>query len=95
MCLAVPGKLVQVNKIDESATGLVGIVDFNGSKVEVSLAMVPEAGVGDYLLVHAGYALQVLDEQEAHETWEYLAEAGLEVFPSSDIEGDLTSLENE
>ncbi len=94
MCLAVPGKLVQVKEIDDSATGRVGTVDFNGSNVEVSLAMVPESGVGDYLLVHAGYALQVLDEDEARETWDYLSEAGIEVSPSTDRTDESLDLEN-
>lgn len=76
MCLAVPGKLVVV-KGDGNAEvgGALGTVDFQGSRVEVSLAFTPEAREGDWVLVHAGFALQVLDEQAARETWEYLEEA--------------------
>jgi hydrogenase expression/formation protein HypC len=75
MCLAVPGKLISVTA--GAAPGQVdraGTVDFQGTRVEVGLAFVPEAGVGDWLLVHAGFALSVLDEAEARQTWEYLRE---------------------
>ena len=76
MCLAVPGKIVDV-ATDEAdpVTGHVGTVDFQGSRVEVSLAMTPEAGVGDWVLVHAGFAITMLAESEARETWEYLVAA--------------------
>ena len=68
MCLAVPGQIIEC--AGESAT-----VDFQGSRVAVSLAFTPEAGLGDWVLVHAGFALTQLDEREARETWEYLHEA--------------------
>lgn len=76
MCLAVPGKIVSVTA-DTAAEGSVGTVDFQGSRLDVSLALVPEAKAGDWVLVHAGFALNVLDEQEAAETWKYLQEAGI------------------
>jgi len=79
MCLAVPGKIVSVTKDPEDpVTGSSGRVDFQGSRVDVSLAMVPEAEIGDWVLVHAGYALTALDEDEAQETWDYLRQAGLD-----------------
>jgi len=60
MCYAVPGKVVEVK-------GDIGVVDFgNGVRREVMLAMV-DADVGDYVLVHAGYAIKVLDEESALE----------------------------
>ncbi|HDD42776.1 MAG TPA: HypC/HybG/HupF family hydrogenase formation chaperone [Nitrososphaeria archaeon] len=60
MCYAVPGKVVEVK-------GDIGVVDFgNGVRREVMLAMV-DADVGDYVLVHAGYAIKVLDEKSALE----------------------------
>ncbi len=68
MCLAVPGEVLEV------ADGSIATVDFNGSRVEVSLAAVPDATTGDWVLVHAGYAIAVLDEEDARETWEYLKE---------------------
>ena len=79
MCLAVPGKIVEIKKVDDSQTGLLGMVDFHGSEVEISLAMVPNAKKGDYVLVHAGFALELLDEAEANKTWDYLEQAGIEV----------------
>jgi hydrogenase expression/formation protein HypC len=78
MCLAVPGKILSIKKASPNEPENLGIVDFNGNQVEVSLAMVPEAVPGDYVLVHAGYALQLLDEAEAKETWDYLEQAGIE-----------------
>ncbi len=82
MCLAVPGKIVDI-RLDESseANALTGTVDFQGSKVDVGLAMTPEVKVGDWVLVHAGFAIAALDEDEARETWEYLASAGIENMP--------------
>ena len=61
--------------IPEDVAGKIGTVDFQGSRLEVGLVFVPEAQEGDWVLVHAGFALQVLDEQEARETWQYLEEA--------------------
>lgn len=76
MCLAVPGKIVEVKSEEtDGAVGAVGTVDFQGSRIEVSLAFTPEARAGDWVLVHAGFALQLLDEAEARRTWEYLDEA--------------------
>ena len=79
MCLAVPGKILTIEETDTPEMGRVAQVDFQGTKVEVSLAMVPEAASGDWVLVHAGFALNVLDEKEARETWQYLREAGVEL----------------
>ncbi|MBN2446371.1 MAG: HypC/HybG/HupF family hydrogenase formation chaperone [Phycisphaerae bacterium] len=78
MCLAIPGKLIEVRDSgDDTVTGRVGTVDFHGSRMEVGLAFTPEATVGDWVLVHAGFTLSVLDEAEARETWQYLKEAQL------------------
>ncbi len=76
MCLAIPGKILEVkdNGVDP-ALGRIGVVDFQGSRVEASLAMTPEAGPGDWVLVHAGFAITQLDETEAMETFESLREA--------------------
>ena len=76
MCLAVPGKIVEIDQQGgEAALIRVGTVDFQGSRIQASLAMVPEANVGDWVLVHAGFALTVLDEEEARKTYEVFAEA--------------------
>jgi hydrogenase expression/formation protein HypC len=63
MCLAVPGRLVDTSGGDALTRS--GRVDFGGLIKEVSLALVPEARVGDYVLVHVGFALTRVDEAEA------------------------------
>jgi hydrogenase expression/formation protein HypC len=73
MCLAVPGKIVNI--AEESNLGLRrGKVDFGGIRKEVCLDYTPEASVGDYVLVHVGFALAVIDEQEATRVFEALEE---------------------
>ena len=70
MCLGVPGKVVQ---IDDPANGpRMGRVSFAGIVKEVCLAYVPEARVGDYVVVHVGFAISLIDEQEALAVFEYL-----------------------
>ncbi len=75
MCLAVPGKILSIEEGPDATLGRVATIDFQGSKMEASLAMTPEAATGDWVLVHAGFALTVLDEAEARETWETLKTA--------------------
>ena len=70
MCLAVPGKLLSIS--GEDPLERTGRVSFGGVIKEVSLACVPEAKPGDYVLVHVGMALSVVDEQEARQVFEYL-----------------------
>ena len=70
MCLAVPGKLISVD--DSPALMRTGKVNFGGILKEASLAYVPEAKVGDYVLVHVGFALSIVDEEEANQVFEYL-----------------------
>jgi hydrogenase expression/formation protein HypC len=65
MCLAVPGKILDVSGSD---TTRMGTVSFGGVSKEACLAFVPEAKVGDYVLVHAGFAISVIDEREAVQT---------------------------
>jgi hydrogenase expression/formation protein HypC len=74
MCLAVPGKLLSVQGTDPLE--LTGRVSFGGIVKEVSLACAPEARPGDYVLVHVGVAISVVDPQEAEETFRYLREMG-------------------
>ncbi len=68
MCLAVPGRIEQID--GEDPLSRVGKVDFGGVRKEVFMAYVPEARVGDYVIVHAGFAISVLDEEEARLTLE-------------------------
>lgn len=63
MCLAVPGKLVEITEAEGAALKR-GKVDFGGVRREVCLSFVPEAVVGDYLLVHVGFALSVVVEEK-------------------------------
>jgi hydrogenase expression/formation protein HypC len=72
MCLAVPGRIVTVT--DEGAETRAGRVEFGGIEREVSLALLPEAKVGEYVLVHAGFAISLVDEEEAARVFEYLKE---------------------
>jgi hydrogenase expression/formation protein HypC len=74
MCLGVPGKILS---LEPNAVGMtMGKVSFGGVAKEVCLAYVPEAQVGDYVIVHAGFALNKLDEQEANEVFELLRQMG-------------------
>ena len=70
MCLAVPGKLISVD--DSPALMRAGKVNFGGILKEVNLTYVPEAKPGDYVLVHVGFALSIVDEAEAQQVFEYL-----------------------
>ena len=74
MCLAVPGKLIEI--ISDDPVMRTGKVSFGGVLKEVNLACVPEAAIGDYVNVHVGFALAVVDEAEANQVFEYLREIG-------------------
>jgi hydrogenase expression/formation protein HypC len=75
MCLAIPGKLLAITaQLDE--TFRTGKVSFGGIQKEVNLFMVPEAKVDDYVLVHVGVAIGVVDEEEAKLTFKYLKDMG-------------------
>ena len=76
MCLAVPGKIISINESQEHLLARSGRIDFGGVFKEVSLAFVPEARVGDFVIVHVGVAISTLDEKEAHKVFEYLEEIG-------------------
>lgn len=70
MCLAVPGKILSV--AGEDPLTRTGRVSFGGIVKDVNLAYVPEAAVGDYVIVHVGFAISLLDEAEANRVFEYL-----------------------
>lgn len=75
MCLAIPGKIVSIStQLDETFRS--GKVSFGGILKEVNLCMVPEAKTGDYVLVHVGVAISVVDEEEAQKTFSYLKQMG-------------------
>jgi hydrogenase expression/formation protein HypC len=74
MCLAVPGRVLDSSGDDPLTR--VGRVDFGGVVKEINLAFAPEAGVGDYVLVHVGFAIAVIDETEAARIFAHLEEIG-------------------
>ena len=82
MCLAVPGKIISISGDDEFLRS--GRVSFSGIVKEVNLAYTPEAKIGDYVIVHVGFALSTVDEEEARLVFGYLKEMG-----------DLAELEDE
>jgi hydrogenase expression/formation protein HypC len=90
MCLAVPGKIVEEHSVRKNR---VGMVQFGGTKRPVFLDLVPEAHTGDYVLVHVGFAISKVDEDEAERTYKLLEMTGQieaefnpeteEMFPST------------
>ena len=78
MCLAVPGKIVECEN-DRA------VVDLNGNRVRISTQLLEEVKVGDWVLLHAGFAIQKLDEEEAKKTWEVLKE--MESYEQEQVEG--------
>ncbi|RMG60307.1 MAG: HypC/HybG/HupF family hydrogenase formation chaperone [Bacteroidetes bacterium] len=75
MCLAIPGKIQTIEDRYDGAVRMARVA-FGGIIKEASLEMVPEAKIGDYVLVHVGVALSIVDEDEARQTFKYLAEIG-------------------
>lgn len=82
MCLAVPGRVATI--VEEGPLTRRGRIDFGGLVKEVNLSLVPEAEVGDYVLVHVGIALSRIDEEEAVRVFAYLRE----IDGFEELEGD-------
>ncbi|HEU0243528.1 MAG TPA: HypC/HybG/HupF family hydrogenase formation chaperone [Candidatus Limnocylindrales bacterium] len=74
MCLGIPGKVIDIR--DEAGLPM-GRVDFGGVRKDACLAYLPETRVGDYVIVHVGFAISRLDEEEALRTLEILGEMGV------------------
>jgi hydrogenase expression/formation protein HypC len=74
MCLAVPGKIISTE--GEDPISRCGRVSFGGVVKLINLAYVPEAKIGDYVLVHVGFAISIIDEAEAEQVFEYLRQIG-------------------
>lgn len=72
MCLAIPGKIISIG--DNDPIMRTGKVNFGGVIKQANLALVPEAKIGDYVIVHAGFAINILDEKEAHKVFDYIEE---------------------
>ena len=82
MCLAIPGRVLSTAGDDPLTR--IARVDFGGVVKEINLAFTPEAGIGDYVLVHVGFAITVIDEAEAARVFEHLERIG-------EIEAELNS----
>jgi hydrogenase expression/formation protein HypC len=74
MCLAIPGKILETKEENGSRLGR---VQFGGITRDIQLDFVPEAGVGDYVIVHVGFALSKVNEEEAARTYQLLEEIGM------------------
>ena len=75
MCLSIPGRLIEVtSQLDE--TFRIGKVSFDGVIKEVNLSLVPDAKINDYVMVHVGAAISIVDEVEAKKTFEILQQLG-------------------
>ncbi|CAZ96318.1 HypC/HybG/HupF family hydrogenase formation chaperone [Zobellia galactanivorans] len=92
MCLAIPGK---IKSIESQYDGMVRMakVSFGGITKEASLEMLPDADVGDYVLVHVGVAISKVDEEEAQKTFKYLEEIG-ELGDLEDVDEYLPKTDN-
>lgn len=74
MCLAVPGKLIEITSDEELARE--GVVDFEGIRKTINITFTPEANIGDYLLVHVGFAISKIDDAAAQKTLDTLRDLG-------------------
>lgn len=75
MCLAIPGKIEKIDKALDDVFRI-GQINFEGVKKEASLRLLPEAKIGDYVMVHAGVAISIIDEKEAEKTMNVLKNLG-------------------
>ena len=74
MCLGVPGRIVEI--LEDPLGMTMGRVSFSGITKEVCLAYTPEVEVGDFVVVHVGFAISKIDEEEAKKVFEFLEEMG-------------------
>ncbi len=88
MCLAVPGKIIAIEEIDSLRMAK---VSFGGVMKQICLEWVPEAKIGDYVIVHVGFALNIVDEKEAEETLEMISE--IEALMNEEEKQNSTSAE--
>ncbi|AWW28936.1 HypC/HybG/HupF family hydrogenase formation chaperone [Echinicola strongylocentroti] len=91
MCLAIPGKIKSIDLQYNNSVRMAKVV-FGGITKEVSLEMLPDADIGDYVLVHVGVAISKVDEEEAYKTFKYLEEIG-ELGELEDVEDYLPKKE--
>jgi len=74
MCLAIPGKIIEINEADDLLR--TAKVSFGGAVKSINISFVPGAKIGDYVLAHVGFALNIIDEEEAQKTMDYLRQMG-------------------
>jgi len=74
MCLAVPGKIIKI--FEDDPLSRMGQIDFSGISKEISLAYLPEAKLDDYVIVHAGFAISLIDEEDARKSLSAFQELG-------------------
>ena len=84
MCLAIPGRVIRIDAAD--AAFRLGTVDFGGIIKSISLSFTPDAHPGDYVLVHVGFALTVISDDEAQKTLAFLKDTA----PPDEIRSELT-----
>ncbi len=84
MCLAIPGKIISIEKLYDGKVRMAKI-SFGGIVKEASLEMLPDADIDDYVLVHVGVAISKIDEEEAQKTFRYLEELG-EIGELTDVD---------
>jgi hydrogenase expression/formation protein HypC len=72
MCLAIPGKIIEIEEQQDESVFQIGRVSFSGVTKKINLSLVPEAKKGDHVLVHVGVAVSVIDEDEAEKTLKFL-----------------------
>ena len=90
MCLGTPGRIIEIHTTNDL---VMGKIDFNGITREVCLSLVPTAQVGDYVLIHVGFAINIICQEEAVETLRILQEINETEFivrgsASSEFKGD-------
>ena len=84
MCLAIPGKIIAITEqLDETFRR--GKVSFGGILKDVNLFMVPEAAIGDYVLVHVGVAINKVDEEEAKSLWKFWTSTQRSMIPRGNL----------
>ncbi|HHW08602.1 MAG TPA: HypC/HybG/HupF family hydrogenase formation chaperone [Firmicutes bacterium] len=93
MCLALPGRIVEIGA-DRAGLFRTGKVDFDGLVKTVDLTCVPQAAVGDYVMVHAGLAISIVDEAEALSVFSYLKEVELAAGTEAEAEAEAEAEEN-
>jgi hydrogenase expression/formation protein HypC len=88
MCLAIPGKVLE---IDRARVPVMGTVSFGGIEKQVCLEWIPEVAVGEYVIVHVGFAISRMDEGEALETLNLLNQMGMDLSELSETDGEAMS----